>query len=169
MKLLLEANFWPSAFHCVWIYDNKSMIDWESGGINIRPIEHHQLTTYVDELLDVQETKADVQEQEKAMLLHGEGSADWIHYLAYENDVVCGTATLLVNGRFGYLAWGYTNPAYRGRGIHKMLVRQRVVDAVGHGCETIFSVSDVTNQSGINLQKCGFRLAYNYLIMTSPY
>lgn len=171
LKMLLAAGFWPGAFRCVWYYDGFDGFDRpepEPDNFRIEMMETKALASKIEYVFEAEEIPPKDRAEHKMDLLHGEQSEHWRHYLGYENDTPCAKATLLLKGQSAYLAWGYTHSRYRQRGYHRAMTRRRVRDAQANGCNLIFSVSDLTNPSAITLQTCGFRLAYNYLMMNSP-
>jgi RimJ/RimL family protein N-acetyltransferase len=74
-------------------------------------------------------------------------------------------STLFHRGDTAYLAWVYTGPSYRGRGFQTDAIRLRTRDAFGLGAKRVFTVTDFNFTSPRNLQRCGMRLAYNYLLV----
>jgi hypothetical protein len=92
--------------------------------------------------------------------------AGWRHYILFdEHDVPASNGSLFVHGPSAYLAWWYTQPSHRGRGMQQEGIMQRVRDAMAIRCEFAFTVTDFNFSSPANLQRCGFTLAYNYLLL----
>ena len=98
-------------------------------------------------------------------LIRHEFTKDWISYVGYEKSEAASVSKLFIRNQIGFLAWGYTTKPHRGKGHHKLHVSERVRAAFSRGCEIVFSVTDFNIPSAMNLQKCGFRLAYNYLLL----
>jgi GNAT superfamily N-acetyltransferase len=93
----------------------------------------------------------------------------WFDYVAYDDEAAggepCAVGSLFVRSATAYLAWWYTHPDHRGRGLQQAGIRRRVRDAFDLGCDLAFTVTDFNFTSPANLQRCGFRLAYNYLLL----
>jgi RimJ/RimL family protein N-acetyltransferase len=87
------------------------------------------------------------------------------HYVGFDGDTPAALGTLFVNGPTGYLQWWFTNPEHRRKGFQREGIRRRVRDAFELRCERVFTVADFNTISAANLQQCGFRLAYNYLLL----
>lgn len=95
-----------------------------------------------------------------------EGRPDFYHYVGFDGEHPCAFGSLFLKGEIGYLAYWETRNEYRGRGFQQAGIRQRVIDAFNLGCNFTFTVSDYNFASPRNLQRCGFQLAYNYLVVT---
>lgn len=101
-------------------------------------------------------------------LRFGQSGEGWSHYLGLEGSVPVSTSSLFVKGEFGYLKWGFTRPEFQRRGHQAAHIHRRVHDAFAAGCRRVFAVTDFETTSGRNLQRCGLKLAYNYLLMVRP-
>lgn len=71
---------------------------------------------------------------------------------------------LFVDGGLGYLAFGATAPAYRGRGGQGATMAWRIREAAARGCrwlttETGEPVPDEPSPSHGNMRRCGFEIA----------
>jgi len=89
----------------------------------------------------------------------------WFHYIGFDGDTPCAAYTLFHHGDVAYLASAFTHPAYRARGFQTDAVRLRTRDAFDRGAKRVFTVTDFNYTSPANLQRCGLRLAYNYLLV----
>ena len=152
-------------FRCVWCLTQLSdLVDYPSDEAKIRRFTADESEAYVVEKLKVEpialENRSAKIEEIKQIF-----TDDWRHYIGYEKHEAVSISSLLIKNRIGYLAWGYTLEPYRKNGHHKLHVGQRVRDAFSQGCELAFSVTDFGIPSSISLQKCGFNLAYNYLLL----
>jgi GNAT superfamily N-acetyltransferase len=117
-------------------------------------------------LLAVVERQTDEQKaQSRLNVRYGEGDERWHHYIAYVDGVPCANATLFTGDGIAYLEWSQTLKEYRGSGCHQALIRRRLADASIAGCENAFAVTDIGVPSARNLQRHGFRLAYNYIML----
>jgi hypothetical protein len=90
----------------------------------------------------------------------------WRHYVLFDDaGVPCSNGSLFAQGEAAYLAWWYTAPPFRGRGMQREGITHRLRDAFDSGCQRAFTVTDFNFASPANLQRCGFSLAYNYLLL----
>jgi GNAT superfamily N-acetyltransferase len=164
-RRLLDRGFLPGGFRCVWFREILADAPDDAPAVSVRHFGPDQLDAFL-RLLAVIEQQTDEQKaQARLSVLYGEGDPRWHHYIGYVDDVPCSTATLFASGRIGYLEWSQTLQAYRGRGCHQALIRRRLADASAAGCESAFAVTDIGTSSARNLQRQGFRLAYNYVML----
>jgi hypothetical protein len=84
----------------------------------------------------------------------------WSLYLARIDGRPAAAATLYVADRVAYLADGTTAPAYRGRGLHAALLRQRIGDASMAGVDFVFSGAEPMGTSHRNMERAGLRLHF---------
>ena len=89
----------------------------------------------------------------------------WTYFIGYEGDRPVSISKLFITGKIGFLAWGYTVKEFRRNGHHRMHVLTRIRHAFESACDIVFSVTDFNIPSSLSLQKAGFKLAYNYLLM----
>jgi GNAT superfamily N-acetyltransferase len=168
-RRLLDRGFRPGGFRCVWVVRTAAAADEppvETPPVSIRHFAAGELEEFLA-VLGVMERHTDEQRARSRLnVMHGEGDARWRHYVGYVDDVPCCNATLFAGPRVAYLEWVQTLAAFRGRGCHHALIRRRLADAAAAGCELAFAVTDVGTQSARNLQRAGFRLAYNYVMLT---
>ena len=89
----------------------------------------------------------------------------WTYFVGYDSDRPVSISKLFIKDKIGYLSWGYTIEEFRRKGHHRMHVLARAKHAFRSDCEIVFSVTDFNVPSSLSLQKIGFKLAYNYLLM----
>ena len=95
-----------------------------------------------------------------------EGREGLHHYVGFAGDQPCALGSLFVKAQRGYLVYWQTMQQFRGRGFQQAGINRRVADAFDLDCERVFTVSDYNFASPRNLERCGFALAYNYLVVT---
>lgn len=92
------------------------------------------------------------------------GRSRWSHYLVWDGAAAVAAGTLYVYEGVGHLGWAATLPAYRGRGAHSVLIRQRVHDAQALSCDLITVDTNADhlddNISFHNLRRLGFEMLY---------
>lgn len=149
-------------FRCVWYRPCEGWIDDSKDSGEILTFDHTQIEAY---LPLAQQVEPETDWEEKAAYLRsGEGQAGWYHYVVMAQGQPIASAAFFQAGEIGYLAQADTHPEYRRLGAHGTLIRRRVLHARALGCEGVFSVTDSHTQSGRDLQRLGFFLAYNYLL-----
>jgi hypothetical protein len=162
---LLQLGYRPEGFRCVWLLTRlRDLIEFSSERVRIRRFTHDEADEYAAAKLQVEPVPEDNRAYEAGLLSHG-FTKDWINYIGYAKNEAVSTSQLFIKNQVGYLAWGYTMKSQRGKGHHKLHVCKRVRDAFSRGSSTVFSVTDFDIPSARNLQKCGFRLAYNYMLL----
>ena len=148
-------------FRCEWCRSEPpDSRDDPSSGMRIERYDGSQ----IDEFIALLE-RVDPRERWTAKQRAAKSAPGWIHYIAFDGDAPVATGSLFINGPTGYLAWWYTRPDHRRRGFQDAGIRRRVEDAFHAGCRCAFTVTDFNFTSPRNLQRCGFRLAYNYLLL----
>ncbi len=81
------------------------------------------------------------------------------YYLARLNGRPVGTAATLVAGGLGYLLGGAVDPAVRGRGVYRMLVRARLAELHSGGIRLAVTHAREATSAPI-LERLGFETAY---------
>ena len=149
-------------FRCVWYCPCQGWGADSADTGEILTFDHTQMETYLP-LAGQVKTETDW-EEEAAYLRAAEGRAGWYHYVVMLHGQPIASAAFYQAGELGYLAQADTHPEYRRLGAHGTLIKRRVLHARALGCEGVFSVTDSHTQSGRDLQRLGFTLAYNYLL-----
>ncbi|MEP7358959.1 MAG: GNAT family N-acetyltransferase, partial [Anaerolineales bacterium] len=67
---------------------------------------------------------------------------------------------LFVKDGTGLMADAAAMPAFRGKGCHGALIRQRLVVAAERGCDLLTSFVEFGSASHRNLERAGLRVAY---------
>ncbi|WP_050614557.1 GNAT family N-acetyltransferase [Bacillus testis] len=91
-------------------------------------------------------------------------STRWAFYIASYQGAPAGVAILYMQGNQAYLSAAGVLPAYRQKGIHSFLLRERLSMALHIGCTTITSQAAYGSSSMRNMQRAGMQIAYNQLI-----
>lgn len=92
------------------------------------------------------------------------GRPGWSCYVAYEGGAPAGAGALFVHGGVGWLGFGGTLPAYRGRGAQSAILAARIEDARRQGCQEVTTETgeledDRPSNSYRNIVRAGFREA----------
>ena len=92
------------------------------------------------------------------------GRPGWACYVAYDGEAPAGAGALFVHGRGGWLGFGATLPAFRGRGGQSAILAARIEDARKQGCATVETETGELqdgrpSNSYRNIVRAGFREA----------
>jgi GNAT superfamily N-acetyltransferase len=156
---LLSHGCQIAGFRCVWAITRRPRRDWPEA-FRWRRFRTERIAEFI-ELSHRVEPKRTWNEVDRAA-----GLADGVfHYVGFADEIPAALGTLFVGPRAGYLQWWYTHPDYRRRGLQREGIRRRVRDAYDMNCQCVFTVADFNTFSATNLQRCGFTLAYNYLLL----
>lgn len=165
LPALLELGYFPAMLRCVWYLDSLNRQEAsEAKSALIKRYLCTEADAFIEAKLKVEPVDDKNIEKEKRALRHA-FTKDWINYIGFEEDDPVSLSKMFIKNDIGYLAWGYTLQEHRRKGHHSLHVLKRCKDAFASGCETVFSVTDFNIPSSISLQKLGFQLAYNYLLL----
>ncbi|MPY89145.1 MAG: GNAT family N-acetyltransferase [Luteitalea sp.] len=90
-------------------------------------------------------------------------------YVARLDGEIAGGASLRIDGRIAQLCGSATLPRFRRRGIQSALLRARLADAFGEGCDVAIVTTAPGSKSQKNVQRQGFVLLYaRALLVKSP-
>lgn len=100
----------------------------------------------------------------------------WRAYVGRLDGEVVATGGLFVHDGIGWLDFGATAPAHRGKGSQSALLRRRILDALDLGCRLVATATGEAvpgdpQHSYRNIRKMGFREAYvreNYAPPKAP-
>lgn len=165
MPALLALGYRPDAFRCVWAAEARDSRPATQASPVIEHISEGDPDRWIDLCLQVQGGDTEQRRLLAEELRHGQSAEGWHHYIGYEGGKPVSTSTLFIQDGLGYLKWGFTQEACRGRGHQQAHIGRRMADAFARGCTHVFSVTDIGITSGANLQRCGLTLAYNYVLM----
>lgn len=93
------------------------------------------------------------------------GRPGWHVYTSFDGDRTAGAGTLFVRDGVGWLDWGATAPAFRGRGSQSAILSRRIRQALDLGCRLLVTatgeeVHGDPQHSYNNIMRAGFRPAY---------
>jgi hypothetical protein len=164
---LLALGYLPELLRCVWCLDAYHEPDEDEGSIQIKRFTCKEADELVAAKLLVEPVEQEKIEHERQTIKHL-FTVPWTYFIGYDGARPVSISKLFVKEQIGYLAWGYTVEEFRRKGHHRRHVLARVRHAFESGCEIVFSVTDFNVPSSLSLQKVGFKLAYNYLLMEKP-
>jgi hypothetical protein len=164
LPALIELGYHAGDFRCVWYLEAyQDLVRYESD-IQIKQFTSREVDEYIKDKLAVEpvEEANILQETE---LIRREFTPAWTYFIGYEGNRPVSISKLFVMNNFGYLAWGFTLKEFRRMGHHRAHVLARVRHSFESGCKLVYTVTDFNVPSSLSLQKVGFKLAYNYLLM----
>lgn len=157
----LEARGLMTRSHWVkWIRDARPL-SVDAAGLRIERISAGQAESFVAIAAIVFHHQGALKEWISLVI----GRPGWHHYLAWDGATPIAVAALHVEDGAGWLGWGGTLEAHRGRGAQSALIAARVHDAIALGCrwivsETADDLPKKPNPSFRNLARAGFHLLY---------
>lgn len=160
LKHLLLRGCYIDGFRCVW--------QASPGGSEVPMVQGYRIDRFTadrwGEFVRLKHQVESTAAPDEESLVRPDN--DWLGYIIFDiaNDP-CAVGLLYAGKAGGYLSWWFTHPTHRARGLQQLGIRQRIADATDRSCPVIFTVSDFNFSSPANLQRCGFQLAYNYLLM----
>jgi len=107
----------------------------------------------------------DLGSQLEPWLVHLNRAPGWHAYVGVVDGAVVATGGLFVHDGIGWLDFGATTPAARGRGAQSALLRHRIVAALDLGCRMLATATGEAvpgdpQHSYRNILKAGFRESY---------
>ena len=160
---LLSRGCKTGGMRCVWYYDDALTVPEKTADCRIERFLPEGIGEYAELAL-----RADPSDQWTPERYAVEGRPGLVHYAGVNpRQQPCAFGSMFIKGPIAYLSYWETRREFRGRGFQQAGIRQRVADAFNFfGCNFVFTVSDYNFASSRNLQRCGFKLAYNYLVVT---
>jgi ribosomal protein S18 acetylase RimI-like enzyme len=155
---LLKRGCRIDGFRCVW---HRSTAPTESPQkYRWQRFTTDEIETYEQTIAPFEPAKHWTPEERAA-----HSNPNLFHYVGFSADRPVATGSLFITGSIAYLQWFWTHPDFRNRGFQQEGIQIRLRDAFAQGCKHVFSVTDFNFASPRNLQRCGFHLAYNYLLI----
>ncbi|MBT6145624.1 MAG: hypothetical protein HOH74_09355 [Gemmatimonadetes bacterium] len=165
LPVLLGLGHRPGMFRCVWhTQDADCVRTCDLDAPEIRSFSVAQAEEFTELKLQLETPAPENIEANRSNTLLT-FTDRWRHYIGFEDGEPVSLSSLFMGSEFGYLAWGFTRPEHRRKGHHRAHVVARATDAFALGARAAFSVTDFGIPSSLSLQKCGFSLAYNYLMI----
>ena len=158
---LLARGCKPGGMRCVW-YCDKPAIETTKAECEVLRFSGDQIRDYAKLAASVNPAEQWTEER-----MQVESRAGLFHYIGFDRKREPRAAgSMFIKDKTAYLCYWETGADHRNQGFQQAGIRGRVADAFDLGCELVFSVSDYNFASPRNLQRCGFGLAYNYLVVS---
>ena len=88
------------------------------------------------------------------------GRPGWSLYLARVDGRPAAAATLFMHEKTGYCADAATDPGFRGRGLHRALLAQRIAAAAAAGADFVCGGANFLSASHRNMERAGMRVQF---------
>jgi GNAT superfamily N-acetyltransferase len=158
---LARHGFLPSAFHASLIGE-PDRTTAPDANVDIQQVTSEEaMERYLDAYVAGWRTPKKDHAQFKSNVRPWREQPDWSLYLAQVEGRPAAAATLYIVDRVAYLADATTAPAFRGRGLHAALLRQRIRDASVAGVDFVFSGAEPLSTSHRNMERAGLRLHFH--------
>jgi GNAT superfamily N-acetyltransferase len=89
-------------------------------------------------------------------------------YFASRDGQVAGVGSARNSGGLALMSGATTLPAHRRRGVQSALLRARLVDMAGEGCDAAIVTTEPASKSQQNVQRAGFALLYSRAVLLRP-
>jgi len=129
--------------------------------VDVRPAQPAQMPAFAR----IVSAAFDLGPAAESWVVHLDRARDWRAYVGLVDGEVVATGGLFVRDGIGWLDFGATTPACRGRGAQSALLRARILDALDLGCTVLATATGEAvpgdpQHSYRNIRKMGFREAY---------
>jgi GNAT superfamily N-acetyltransferase len=157
---LARHGFLPSGFHAALIGEPDRFSEPNPESDIERVTSDEAMERYLDAYVAGWGVPERDHAQFKANVRPWREQPGWSLHLARIDGRPAAAATLYVADRVAYLADATTAPAFRGRGLHAALLRQRIRDASAAGVDFVFSGAEPMGTSHRNMERAGLRLHF---------
>ena len=97
-----------------------------------------------------------------------ESGPGWYFYVGFHHGRPVSWTKLYCAGESAHLMGADTQDDFLRRGYHGQLIRLRIREAFAMGAKRVYTETTFNNQSSRDLERTGFRLAYNCLMLRRP-
>ncbi|SFB30165.1 Predicted acetyltransferase, GNAT superfamily [Cohnella sp. OV330] len=174
LKKLTEAGFYPSGIHTSMYMEperrearhegpgsiQESGTGSGSGSISIEALREDQLELYASihcKGTGLPDAGIPSVAANNRVLY---GRPGWQFYLAYADGVAAGAGVLFIQNDKASFTFAAVLPAYRNRGLHRLLLDKRIDAAHRSGCKIAVSQCAYLSQSQRNMDRAGMKLGY---------
>ena len=173
LKILQERGYTLDHFLTVWVLNLE---EWKSSNDNFNSDKVSVIRVTADESYEWARTVAlgfssdeniteDSIQSVRCFLILSNSVA----FLLKENEVSAAGGFLAMNDNLGEMFLTSTIHLHRGKGYQNYLIEERIKYAKSKGCTQITVTTKPNNTSARNMERNGFKLAYNKVILKSPF
>ncbi len=159
LKQLSDRGFYQSGFHSTFI-EPMAFNDQLPEHIRIQELNEDQFETYAT--IHCRGTGlpdngiAPVAANNK-VLFSQEG---WKFFIAYVNHEPAAAAVMYSKNNIASLTFAATLPAFRGNGLHQLLLKRRIEEAKRNNCRLVVGQCNFLSQSHRNMERIGMKIGY---------
>jgi|HigsolmetaAR203D_1030402.scaffolds.fasta_scaffold03080_3 hypothetical protein len=84
----------------------------------------------------------------------------WKFYMAFVSGEPAAAGVMYIHNRICSLTFAATLPEYRNRGLHRLLLKTRILESARQNCELVVGQCAFLSQSHRNMESVGLRVAY---------
>ncbi|ANS74556.1 GCN5 family acetyltransferase [Paenibacillus yonginensis] len=160
LKQLSDRGFYQSGFHTSTYIEPKLFNDQLPEHIRIQELNEDQFETYA--MIHCRGTGlpdngiAPVAANNKVLF----NRAGWKFFIAYVNDEPAAAAVMYLKDDIASLTFAATLPAFRGLGLHQLLLKRRIEEAKQNNCRLVVGQCNFLSQSHRNMERIGMKIGY---------
>ncbi|MCI3918976.1 GNAT family N-acetyltransferase [Paenibacillus sp. TRM 82003] len=160
LKYLSEQGFYQSGFHTSIIIEPQTFDDQLPEHINIQELNEHQFETYA--MIHCRGTGlpdngiAPVAANNKVLY----NRLGWKYFVAFVDGEPAAVAVMNSKDGIASLTFAATLPAYRGMGLHQLLLKRRIEEAKRNNCRLVVGQCNFLSQSHRNMERIGMKIGY---------
>lgn len=159
LERLSERGMFQSGFHCSLIVPPAAISD-EQDGIRIEPLRADQFELYAAihcRGTGLPDDGIPYVAQNNKVLYDRPG---WKFYIAYVDGTPAAVSVMYVHNGTASLTFAAALPAFRNKGLHRLLLKRRITDAYYSGCKLAVGQCAYSSQSHRNMEAVGMKLGY---------
>lgn len=172
IMLLQEKGYTLDDFLAVWVLDlgewNSSQSHLKSDKVSIIKVtskdSYEWARTVAIGFLNNEKVKEESIESNRCFI----SLSNSVAFLLKENETSVAGGLLAINEQLGEMFLTSTIPSHRGKMYQNLLIEERIKYAKSKGCTHLTVTTKPNNTSARNMERNGFKLAYNKVIMKSP-
>jgi GNAT superfamily N-acetyltransferase len=163
---LARLGFYQSGCHAALIAEpDLDITDLDAPGVEC-VTSPEQMEDFLSAYVAGWEFPEAMHEQFKSNVRPWLNQPGWRLYLARVDGLPAATAILFLDEGVAYLADSATDPAFRGRGLHRALLRGRFQDAIAARVDFVCGGAAFLSPSHRNMERAGMRLLFLRSIWT---
>lgn len=160
LKSLSDQGFYPSDFHSSTIIEPQTFDEQLPEHIRIQELNADQFETYAMihcRGTGLPESGIAPVAKNNEVLFRRPG---WKFFIAYVRDEPAAVAVMHSKDGIASLTFAATLPAFRGKGLHQLLLKRRIEEAKRNHCRLVVGQCAFLSQSHRNMERIGMKIAY---------
>lgn len=172
LTLLQEKGYTLDHFLSVWVLDLETWtptgISFKSDEVSIIRVAPNQADEWASTVAAGIAKDNMATEDSKESIRCFLNVPDTEAFLLKEKGLSVAGGFLMLNGQLGEMFLTSTIHSHRGKGYQNLLIEERIKYAKSRGCAYLTVTTKPNNTSARNMERNGFKLGYNKVIMKSP-